>query len=86
MELVLDRNLSEKRIFPAIDVNRSGTRRDDLLLNEAEQHANYLMHREMNTGKTEEAVEEILRLFTKTKNNHEFVELINQSLGKNRKR
>ena len=80
MELVLDRSLSEKRIFPAIDVNRSGTRRDDLLLNEEEQRANHLMHREMSNGKTEETVEEILRLFTKTRNNEEFVNFIIKSL------
>ena len=87
MELVLDRALSEKRIFPAIDVNRSGTRRDDLLLSEEEQRANYLMHREMDNNKTEDAVEEILRLFTKTKDNKEFVNVINKTLdNKNRKK
>lgn len=81
MELVLDRGLSEKRIFPAIDVNRSGTRRDDLLLNADEQLANRLMHREMNSGKMEETIEEILRLFTRTKNNAEFVDFIIKTLG-----
>lgn len=84
MELVLDRSLSEKRIFPAIDVNRSGTRRDDLLLDEEEQRANHLMHREMSTGKTEETVEEILRLFTKTRNNKEFVDFVIKSLDRSK--
>lgn len=85
MEMVLDRTLSERRIFPAIDINRSGTRRDDLLLNEEEQKANALMHREMNLSKTEDVVEEILRLFSRTKNNEEFIHLITQSLSHRRK-
>lgn len=85
MEMVLDRTLSERRIFPAIDINRSGTRRDDLLLNEEEQRANTLMHREMNLSKTEDVVEEILKLFSRTKNNEEFIHLITQSLSHRRK-
>lgn len=85
MEMVLDRTLSERRIFPAIDINRSGTRRDDLLLNEEEQKANALMHREMNLSKTEDVVEEILKLFSRTKNNEEFIHLITQSLSHRRK-
>lgn len=85
MELVLDRGLSEKRIYPAINVSRSGTRRDDLLLNLEEQRANYLMHREMKSGKTEETVEEILRLFKKTRDNKEFVQFILKTLEKKQK-
>lgn len=85
MELVLDRTLSERRIFPAIDINRSGTRRDDLLLDEEEQRANTLMHREMNLSKTEDVVEEILKLFARTKDNEEFIHLITQSLSHRRK-
>lgn len=75
MELVLDRKLSEKRIFPAIDILRSGTRRDDLLLSPAEAEAVDIVHKATNTQKPEESVERILDLFAKTKNNEEFVEI-----------
>ncbi len=74
MELVLDRKLSEKRIFPAIDILRSGTRRDDLLLSDEEAEAVDIVHKATSTQKPEESVERILELFSKTKNNAEFVE------------
>ncbi len=74
MELVLDRKLSEKRIFPAIDILKSGTRRDDLLLTSEESEAVDIIRKATNTLKPEEAVEKILDLFTKTRNNREFVE------------
>lgn len=80
MELVLDRKLSEKRIFPAIDIAKSGTRRDDLLLSKLEQEAVYAMHKELSGAKGDEAIEEILKLFIRTKNNAEFLELIKRSL------
>lgn len=80
MELVLDRKLSEKRIFPAIDIAKSGTRRDDLLLSKLEQDAVYAMHKELSGAKSEEAIEEILKLFIRTKDNAEFLELIKRSL------
>ena len=80
MELVLNRKLSEKRIFPAIDIAKSGTRRDDLLLSKLEQEAVYAMHKELSGAKSEEATEEILKLFVRTKNNSEFLELIKRSL------
>ena len=75
MELVLDRKLSEKRIFPALDILRSGTRRDDLLLSSAEAEAVDIVHKATNTQKPEDPVERILDLFAKTKNNTEFVEI-----------
>ena len=75
MELVLDRKLSEKRIFPALDILRSGTRRDDLLLSSAEAEAVDIVHKATNTQKPEDIVERILDLFAKTKNNTEFVEI-----------
>ena len=75
MELVLDRKLSEKRIFPALDILRSGTRRDDLLLSSAEAEAVDIVHKATNTQKPEDTVERILDLFAKTKNNAEFVEI-----------
>ena len=74
MELVLDRKLSEKRIFPAIDILKSGTRRDDLLLTREEAEAVDIIRKATNTLKPEDAVEKILDLFTKTRNNREFVE------------
>ena len=80
MELVLDRKLSEKRIFPAIDIAKSGTRRDDLLLSKLEQEAVYAMHKEFSGNRGEESVEEVLKLFLRTKNNAEFLDLIKRSL------
>lgn len=74
MELVLDRKLSEKRIFPAIDILKSSTRRDDLLLTKEEAEAVDIIRKATNTLKPEEAVEKILDLFSKTRNNREFVE------------
>lgn len=75
MELVLDRKLSEKRIFPAIDILKSGTRRDDLLLTREEAEAVDIIRKATNTLKPEESVEKVLDLFTKTRNNREFVEM-----------
>ena len=75
MELVLDRKLSEKRIFPAIDIPKSGTRRDDLLLTKDEQEAVDIMRRALNGMKSDEAVDNILNMFDRTKNNDEFVQM-----------
>ena len=72
MELVLDRKLSEKRIFPAIDIVKSGTRRDDLLLDADEMAAMDIMRKAFNGLKADEAVENILNMFAHTKNNKEF--------------
>ena len=68
MELVLDRKLQEKRVFPAIDIAKSGTRREDLLLSQDEQEAVYIMRKALNGMKADEAVENILNMFTKTRN------------------
>ena len=76
MELVLDRRLSERRIFPAIDICKSGTRRDDLLLSAAEQEAVNLIRRHTTASRQEDSVERILDHFARTKNNQEFVESI----------
>ena len=76
MELVLDRKLSEKRVFPAIDIAKSSTRREDLLLNEDEQNAVDIMRKALNGMKTDEAAERILEMFVKTKNNQELVHTI----------
>lgn len=75
MELVLDRKLQEKRVFPAIDIAKSGTRREDLLLSREEQEAVYNMRKALNGMKTDEAVEQILNMFAKTKSNWEFVQI-----------
>ena len=76
MELVLDRKLSEKRIFPAIDILKSGTRRDDLLLSREEAEAIEIIRRATNSMKPEDSVEKILDMFTKTRSNREFVDEI----------
>lgn len=75
MELVLDRKLSEKRIFPAIDILKSGTRRDDLLLTQEEAEAVDNVRKATNSMKADESVEKILDLFTRTRTNREFVEM-----------
>ena len=79
MELVLDRKLSEKRVFPAVDIVKSGTRREDLLLNQEEQEAVLHMRRAFNGMRADEAVERILDLFTETRNNEEFVHMIRKT-------
>ncbi len=78
MELVLDRKLSEKRVFPAIDIAKSGTRREDLLLNDAELHAVDTMRKGLNGMRSDEAVENILNLFARTKTNAEVIAQINK--------
>ena len=80
MELVLDRKLSERRIFPALDITKSGTRREDLLMNSEEQEAVFIMRRAINGMKTEDAVETILNHFVHTKNNDEFIHTIRKTL------
>ena len=79
MELVLDRKLSEKRIFPAIDIPKSGTRREDLLLTKEEQEAVDIMRRALNGMKSDEAVDSILNMFDRTKNNVEFVRTVKKT-------
>ncbi len=79
MELVLDRKLSEKRIFPAIDILKSGTRREDLLLDQEELEAVYLMRKATNGMKPDESVERILDMFVRTKNNAEFVQMVKKT-------
>ena len=79
MELVLDRKLSEKRVFPAIDLPRSSTRRDDLLLTQEEMEANFLMRKALTGMKSEEAVERIIEMFRRTKSNQEFIQTIRKT-------
>lgn len=76
MELVLDRKLQEKRVFPAIDIPKSGTRREDLLLTREEQDAVYIIRKALNGLKAEEAVDNLLTMFSQTKNNAELVQMV----------
>ncbi|MCD7708504.1 MAG: transcription termination factor Rho [Clostridiales bacterium] len=79
MELILDRKLSEKRIFPAVDIARSGTRRDDLLLDPEEKEGVDNMRRALNGMRSDEAVENILNMFAHTKSNAEFIHLVRKN-------
>lgn len=76
MELVLDRKLSERRVFPAIDIPKSGTRREDLLLTKEEQEAVDSMRRALNGMRPEEAADNILNMFSRTRNNEELMQLV----------
>ncbi len=78
MEMVLDRKLSERRIFPAIDIAKSGTRRDDLLLNPEEISAVNSLRRGINGLKPEESVDRILDMFAKTRGNQDFIHMVNK--------
>ncbi|MGN0481443.1 MAG: transcription termination factor Rho [Lachnospiraceae bacterium] len=79
MEIVLDRKLSEKRVFPAIDLARSGTRRDDLLLSGREYEAMEIIRKALNSAKPDEAAERLLDMFVKTKDNAELVEKVRRN-------
>ena len=78
MEMVLDRKLSEKRIFPAIDIAKSGTRRDDLLLTPEEIGATNMLRKGINGLKPEESVDRILDMFAKTRGNTDFIHMVNK--------
>ena len=73
MEVHLDRSLSEKRIFPAIDINKSGTRREDLLLTPNEKETVFALRKAMNSLPVADVTEQVISLMTKTKNNAEFL-------------
>lgn len=76
MEIVLDRKLSERRVFPAIDIPKSGTRREDLLLSAEELEATSVLRKALNGMKPEESVDKILDMFTRTRNNTDFVNIV----------
>ena len=76
MEMVLDRKLSEKRVFPAISIPKSGTRREDLLLSDEELQAINVIRKALNSMKPDEAVEKVIDMFVRTRNNDEFVKMI----------
>ena len=74
MELVLSRAMQEKRIFPAIDIAKSGTRREDLLLSEKELQVNHMIHYSLNGTRASQNLDDALLLFRNTKNNDELIE------------
>ena len=79
MELVLNRKLQEKRVFPAIDIPKSGTRREDLLLTQEEMEAMEIIRKGLNGLKPEDAVENVLNMFDRTRNNTEFVQMVKKT-------
>ena len=79
MELVLNRKLQEKRVFPAIDSPKSGTRREDLLLAPEELEAMEIIRKGLNGLKPEDAVENVLNMFSRTRNNAEFVQTVKKT-------
>ena len=76
MEVHLDRKLSEKRIFPAIDINKSGTRREDLLLTPKEKDTVFALRKAMNSMPVADVTEQVISMMVKTKNNNEFIDEI----------
>ena len=79
MELVLDRKLSEKRIFPAVDIARSGTRREELLLSKEELDASYTMRKALGGMKADDALERILDMFMHSEDNKAFISMIKRT-------
>ncbi len=79
MELVLNRKLQEKRVFPAIDIPKSGTRREDLLLTPEELEAMDIVRKGLNGLKADEAVENVLNMFSRTRYNSEFVQTVKKT-------
>ncbi len=82
MEIHLDRKLSEKRIFPAIDLQRSSTRREELLLTQKELEGIWSIRKMLSTGDTQEATENLISMMVKTQNNQEFIEQISLQVAK----
>ena len=80
MEVHLDRKLSEKRIFPAIDINKSGTRREDLLLTKPEMETVFALRKALNNLPVADVTEQIITQMTQTKNNKEFIEKMDSYL------
>ncbi|MBR0378963.1 MAG: transcription termination factor Rho [Mogibacterium sp.] len=80
MELHLDRQLSERRIFPAIDLYKSGTRREDLLLSQEEYQVMYMLRRAMSSGSVMDVTEEIIDNLSSTKSNKDFIDFMLKKL------
>ena len=81
MELVLSRKLQERRLFPAIDIMKSGTRREDLLLNKKELEATNIIHRDLVSYMRDDRVDTLISLFIKTRNNDDLVEQVISNKG-----
>ena len=81
MELVLSRKLQERRLFPAIDIMKSGTRREDLLLNKKELEASNIIHRDLVSYMRDDRVDSLISLFIKTRNNDDLVEQVIANKG-----
>ena len=81
MEIHLDRKLSEKRIFPAVDINKSGTRREELLLSQKELEGIWSMRRVMSSGGTAEVTEQVISMLMRTNNNDEFLNNLKSLIG-----
>ena len=80
MEVHLDRKLSERRIFPAIDINKSGTRREDLLLTPKEKETVFALRKAMNSMPVADVTEQVIQQMTQTKNNDDFIDKIDDYL------
>lgn len=81
MEIHLDRKMSEKRIFPAIDIYKSGTRREELLLTNEEREAVFAMRRVMSGGNNADVTEQVISMMDKTESNEEFIKLLKNYMG-----
>jgi len=81
MELILDRRLSEKRVFPAIDINKSGTRREELLLSPQELEAVFILRKAMSSMTTQDLNEQVTDMLQRTRTNADFIRSI-PSIGK----
>ena len=81
MELVLSRKLQERRLFPAIDIMKSGTRREDLLLNKKELEATNIIHRDLVSYMRDDRVDTLISLFIKTRNNDDLVNQVVANKG-----
>jgi len=78
MEIYLDRHLSEKRVFPAIDINRSGTRKEELLLDEEVLNRVWILRKVLSPMNSTDSMEFLLDKMRKTKNNNEFLNIMNK--------
>ncbi len=85
MEIHLDRKLSEKRIFPAIDLLKSGTRKEELLLSQKELEGEYIIRRLLSNGDSQEATESIISMMTRTQTNEDLIKCLNEYLLKVKK-
>ena len=81
MELILSRKLQERRLFPAIDIVKSGTRREDLLLSARELSAVNIIRRDLVNYMRDDSIDNLISLFIKTRNNDELVDLVIKNKG-----